>query len=463
MSKQIPISNLVVNPANYRFDPVDNEEEAIQLMLHEKGDEILNLAKHIVQYGTDEAKDLRVVKKGQVYICLDGNRRLTALKCLTLPNLIKDNRLEREFAALSARFSKHPIGSASCTIYPNEAAADEWIRLDHTGKNDGVGQDPWSMMGQERFQYKITGKLSLGMQAIDFLRKRGIEYDKKKMKLSTVNRILGNPESRSLLGLSMSKGELLIESAEDDVLGRLKKLFDAIVMKDVKVDEVYTSEKAKAFVTQLFDGKRPTATDSSTGSSLVDLDDSTSDQNATTSEEPPTPVDVFVVTAFTGLEDEFKAIKRVTNKLLKNPNVFTVNHSTGASVTQDKKIEKALNDSDFIIVLLSMGYKERLAYDAIKASPKADAILDKFYPINHNVLIELGYALRCRVGARKKDIFIFLSETKDGTLPTQKSYCEDRFFDIQSREQHAYSDIPSFEKALEQALKHCAKMKPFLK
>ena len=62
MKKNIHYSQLVVNPENYRFDPVENQEEAIDLMLEEKGVEVLNLAKHILENGLDEAKDFRVLK-----------------------------------------------------------------------------------------------------------------------------------------------------------------------------------------------------------------------------------------------------------------------------------------------------------------------------------------------------------------------------------------------------------------
>lgn len=85
MKKIIHYSKLVVNPENYRFDPVENQEEAIDLILEEKGSEILNLAKHILENGLDEAKDLRVLETNpEVYRVLDGNRRVTALIHITL-------------------------------------------------------------------------------------------------------------------------------------------------------------------------------------------------------------------------------------------------------------------------------------------------------------------------------------------------------------------------------------------
>ena len=42
MRKIININELIVNPDNYRFDPVETQNQAIDLMLDEKGSEIFN-------------------------------------------------------------------------------------------------------------------------------------------------------------------------------------------------------------------------------------------------------------------------------------------------------------------------------------------------------------------------------------------------------------------------------------
>jgi hypothetical protein len=61
MKQKINYSKLIINPENYRFDSVDNEHDAIDLMLEEKGTDIINLARHIYHNGLDEAKDVRVL------------------------------------------------------------------------------------------------------------------------------------------------------------------------------------------------------------------------------------------------------------------------------------------------------------------------------------------------------------------------------------------------------------------
>lgn len=92
MKENINVDKLMINPENYRFDEVENQSEAIKLMLEEKGEEILSLAKHIFENGLDKAKDSRVLEiKKDLYLVLDGNRRVTAIKCMLDTSLIKSD------------------------------------------------------------------------------------------------------------------------------------------------------------------------------------------------------------------------------------------------------------------------------------------------------------------------------------------------------------------------------------
>ena len=127
MKKPIHYTKLIVNPENYRFDPVENQEEAIDLMLEEKGSEIVNLAKHILEHGLDEAKDFRVleVKSGK-YLVLDGNRRTTAIKCLHDQSFIKDEKIKKAFQNL-AKTKKVAPKNIQSFVYADEKSAAKWI------------------------------------------------------------------------------------------------------------------------------------------------------------------------------------------------------------------------------------------------------------------------------------------------------------------------------------------------
>jgi hypothetical protein len=87
----IGLDELLVNPENYRFDPVRNQQEAMLTMLRSQKDKILKLARNIAQRGLHPARRL-VVKEvdGGKYVIREGNRRFTALKLMTDPDELPD-------------------------------------------------------------------------------------------------------------------------------------------------------------------------------------------------------------------------------------------------------------------------------------------------------------------------------------------------------------------------------------
>lgn len=256
MNRDIDVDTLIVNQENYRFDPVDKPSEAIDLMLEEKGEEIFNLAKHVYEHGLDKAKYSRVleIKKG-LYLVLDGNRRVTAIKCLHDPALVKDATLRARFVNLLKTAGQVPQ-KVNCYVYGSEEEAAEWIKLDHTGKNGGIGQDAWEPAGKDRFDYKFSGKTSPAMQAVNLLaQETKQDIDTKALKISTVSRILSNPESRSYLGIDVKGGQIVLTAEKKEALARLDKLFNKIIIDDVAVKEVYHTIDSAKFMRDLFGDK----------------------------------------------------------------------------------------------------------------------------------------------------------------------------------------------------------------
>lgn len=256
MKVDINYKFLIVNPENYRFDSVDTQEQAIDLMLEKKGTEIFNLAKHILENGLDKAKDFRVLKKDEEhYLVLDGNRRVTAVKCLHDTSIIKDDVLRLKFNKLQIDKAKVPQKIQSF-IYDSEKEAAEWIKLDHTGKNNGIGQNSWGSAEKDRFGYKFEGKISPAMQAVaEVEREMGIKFDTKKLKVSTINRIFSNPESRLYTGIDISNKKIIFIAENKEVINRLNKLFRKVIDDEVTVAQVYTTKKTVEFMKQLFGDK----------------------------------------------------------------------------------------------------------------------------------------------------------------------------------------------------------------
>jgi hypothetical protein len=96
------------------------------------------------------------------------------------------------------------------------------------------------------------------MQIVDlFQQETKKTVDTKTLKISTVNRILSNPESRSFLGVDVKNGMIVLTAAKKDVIARLDQLFSKIMVDDVAVKEVYHTADSIRFMRNLF-GEKPT-------------------------------------------------------------------------------------------------------------------------------------------------------------------------------------------------------------
>ena len=90
----IELDKLLVNPENYRFETVKDQQEAMLIMLRSQKDKILKLARDVAQRGLNPTRRL-VVKEadGGKYIILESNRRITVLKRIERIQVQKEQRL----------------------------------------------------------------------------------------------------------------------------------------------------------------------------------------------------------------------------------------------------------------------------------------------------------------------------------------------------------------------------------
>ena len=209
---------LELNLENYRFyDEADSEREAILKIINDdtissSKSKFLVLLKHIAANGLNPADITIVTPRGNgKFIVLEANRRLAALKLLETPEIIIDSDapLYNKIKPISDSYLDDPITEVLCVIFAEPEDSDLWIELKHTGQNDGAGTIGWNMQQQERFR----GGNNVAIQALDFL--KGSEHTDgilvnqlSSVKASHISRLLGDPDVRQEIGLSMNEGKL---------------------------------------------------------------------------------------------------------------------------------------------------------------------------------------------------------------------------------------------------------------
>src|SRR4030043_466489 len=113
----IKITNILLSIKKSRFEKVENQREALDIMVGEQQDKLINLAKDIVEAGINPGElTLVTPEKDNMFKVLEGNRRVAALKLLNNPDLLKDKHksFTKKVKAISAEFQKKPIKEIPC-------------------------------------------------------------------------------------------------------------------------------------------------------------------------------------------------------------------------------------------------------------------------------------------------------------------------------------------------------------
>ena len=256
----VNVVNLIANIENPRYELVGNQQEAIEVMIHDQKRKLLNLAEHILGNGVNPS-ELPIVapyEDTKHFIVLEGNRRIVALKLLHNPEIVKAHKaFYKKIKPLANQFSKSPINKIPCAIFNNPTDADEWIELKHTGENDGVGTVAWNTQQKDRFESRRSGKSSIAMQAIDFLQNSSLTDDKMKAELKTLpvtnfERLLTDKNVQTVLGVVVQDGRLRTDIAQAEVHKGLSKVARDLIGKKIKVKDIYTKEDRENYILKHF-------------------------------------------------------------------------------------------------------------------------------------------------------------------------------------------------------------------
>ncbi len=161
-------------------------------------------------------------KKGE-YICLEGNRRLTALKAMTNPDLAKGTDSYDGFSVLHKRFSALGISAVFCVVMTRDEAFP-WIQMRHDKGLLGIGALNWDAVARAR-SLQQQGKIDRWIRVIEFLGENGVDtdpiLDRIEGKVTTVDSLFQSSAMKTVLGITFGKNGAL-EVAEVDKKAAVK-------------------------------------------------------------------------------------------------------------------------------------------------------------------------------------------------------------------------------------------------
>ena len=226
--KTLSLSQLKVNPQNPRYrNPRISESDAILALFREIKSKpetalrhMLNLIDDIVKHGTNPA-DLPIIAPdpgdSDMYQVMEGNRRIASLKLLYFPDLAAEvfqaeprvlKRLEEFREGFLGRFQEQ-YKKVLCVVYPTPQDARHWIYLRHTGENEGRGITPWDKTAKDHFRLQASErKHTIATQVVRILTQAGYLEPDVPVVLSTVERMVKDPDVASRLHIEIEEGEV---------------------------------------------------------------------------------------------------------------------------------------------------------------------------------------------------------------------------------------------------------------
>ena len=230
--KTLLLSQLKVNPQNPRYRNLRvSESDAILALFKEIKSKpeialrhMLNLMDDVVKHGTNPA-DLPIVvpdpNENDTYQVMEGNRRIASLKLLYFPDLAAEvfrseprvlKRLEKFREDFLARFQDQ-YKRVLCVVYPTPEEARHWIYLRHTGENEGRGITPWDKAAKDRFRLQAEErKHTIATQVVEVLIEEGYLDPDVPVVLSTVERMVKDPDVASRLHIEIVEGTVYLPS-----------------------------------------------------------------------------------------------------------------------------------------------------------------------------------------------------------------------------------------------------------
>ena len=281
--EEIRPTQLLLDTQNPRYEELAGQDAALKEMLDKQKAKLVKLAGDIVENGLSPS-DLPIVIPAPngdegMYLVLEGNRRVAAIKVLANPELIKlasDKATREKLEALSEGYGKSPVERINCVMFESRKDASHWIELRHRGENQGVGIVQWDAQATDRFRERLTGKVSAEKQVLEFVKQEG-ELGRESLKnidkfpLSSLKRLVSDPDVRKRLGLKTVDSKVQSLFVKEEVAKGLTRIVGDLADQSITVTDIKQKQDRADYIEGIPDSNLPDP--SQTAESAWPLDD----------------------------------------------------------------------------------------------------------------------------------------------------------------------------------------------
>ena len=244
---ELCIDELLLDLDNPRLGTTSSQSEALASIVRLNPGHFRNMMASIRDDGLDPGDSLYVRRSedGSDFVVLEGNRRLSALKVLSNPDILAGTDLpsaaQKSLARESSGFERSKVEPIRCVRFDTREEANDWIRRRHTGAVGGEGRITWKPLEIQRFSADYTT-----IDVIEFVGRNAdysaVEWNKAHaalggQKSTNLTRLLESAAVQSHLGIRVEdepgRRTPSLESDPQWALRVLKRIIDDILVGTV--------------------------------------------------------------------------------------------------------------------------------------------------------------------------------------------------------------------------------------
>jgi hypothetical protein len=282
---ELSVDEMLLDQDNPRLGSASSQSEALQRLIELNPSHFRKMMQSIKDNGLDPGDSLYVMagETEEDFIVLEGNRRLSALKVLTRPDLLDGTAIsetvKKLLVSIVTGFDRTKVEPIRCALFEKRDDADGWIYRRHTGAADGEGRINWGPLEIQRF----LGDRSV-LDVIEFVG-RNADYTPEQWastkevieskKSTNLSRLLESAYGQKHLGLSVSQvGDEkipLLSSEPKWALSVLQKLIEDVRDSVVDSRNLNTASEIEKYFKNLPPELQPSAKTSAAPKAFKDI------------------------------------------------------------------------------------------------------------------------------------------------------------------------------------------------
>lgn len=272
----LSVANLKLDKANPRIPSyvlTRNQRDILNFLF--ENEKIDRLATKIVDKGFISHDPIYVVKEGDAYIVVEGNRRVSALKCLLEPGLAPSASKRRKLELLKNRLGSETIDKIEVYVAPSRRAVEnvlyelhaegklQWSRQQKNRFIAGIGVEDGESVEDiaERFNVKVSDIQDSVQEYI--LERYFTELDlptdiedkalKTKFQMSTISRLVNRKIFKDRTGFEIINGTLTTSCSKSFFNSLLRKIVTDIVSQTINSRKLNTAKQLDSYLEQSMD------------------------------------------------------------------------------------------------------------------------------------------------------------------------------------------------------------------